>query len=336
MTARAFRRVLSYPPRHDYVDRLVPEAAELVHRDEPWPLLRRYYDPSWAADHAADWDVAHLHFTWEQHPADRVADVLDAHRRAGVPIVWTAHDLRNPHTMSGCADDVYLDLLAAHADHVLTLTPGAAAEIGRRFGRSARVVPHGPILDPSAAARWRRRRPHPGPVRRLLLHAKSLRANLAWQDAIDAVAALRDEGAPIVLDLGVHPGAAHLVSGTSDGVDVRVHGPLDPDELCARIAAADALLLPYRWGTHSGLLELAVDLGVPVIAANVGHLRDQSPAVLADASGPSLVPGLVAALRRWLGGEVPQPMPLAQRRAQLDALVASHREIYDAAVRSAG
>lgn len=60
-------------------------------------------------------------------------------------------------------------------------------------------------------------------------------------------------------------------------------------ELC--FAAADLLVLPYKRATQSGVVELARNFRLPVIATNVGNLRDQietvvppnDPQALADA-----------------------------------------------------
>ncbi|MBW3619131.1 MAG: hypothetical protein KY461_02710 [Actinobacteria bacterium] len=272
-------RVLSYPPVHDYVDRLHGTAATLVHRDEPWPLLPHLYDPDWIRARATDWDVAHFHFTWEQYPPQTFGEVLAAHRAAGTPVVWTAHDLRNPHVPDASSDDPYLRALAATASQVLTLTPGAAAEVTGRFGVSPQIVPHGPLLAPADAAPLRRPPVRSGPLRALLL-AKSLRANLDWRTPLETVAGM-DTDPPVELDVHLHPdapdrGAVQAFDGQGR-VRVTVGDRLSAPELWRRIADADVLLLPYRWGTHSGLLELATDLGTPVVVTDVGYLSQQAP-----------------------------------------------------------
>jgi glycosyltransferase involved in cell wall biosynthesis len=331
-------RVLSYPPAHDYVDRLHPESARLVHRDEPWPRLDRFYDPAWLEAHRAEWDVAHLHFTWEQHGLTRFAGVLRAHGAADTPLVWTVHDLSNPHTRDHDEDGAYLGFLAERADLVLTLTPGAANEVRGRFGREVRVVAHGPLLDSLAARRWRAqraqavRRRRPGEPARLLLHAKSLRANLDWRTPVEVVGRMAVAGARVRLDVLVHdgtPGLAEVRAAAGPGVAVIPHHPLPFSALCRRIAETDALLLPYAWGTHSGLLELATDLGVPVVAGDVGYLREQAPLLpvpvrdgLLDAD--SLERALVAVSE----GAVPEPVPRSRRKRDLDEFRAAHREVY--------
>ncbi|AHY46211.1 Hypothetical Protein RradSPS_0928 [Rubrobacter radiotolerans] len=329
-------RVLSYPPVHDYVDRLHEESARLVHRDEGWPRLERFYNPDWLAANASGWDLAHLHFTWEQHGPERLRAVLDAHERAGKPVVWTAHDLRNPHTPRAGEDEAYLKLLARRADAVVTLTAGAAAEVCSRYGRSALVIGHGPLLDSSSAGRLRGLRERrvserKGPARVLLL-AKSFRRNLDWRTPLRVASDLEGR---VVLDVVAHRRAPEVgelletVRGTENvSVELR-RGPLDFGELCRRLALADALLLPYLWGTHSGLLELSTDLGTPVVAASVGYLAEQAPVLSVPGRGERLD---AAALREALlavsRGETPPSVPLAARREALSSLRDAHRRLY--------
>lgn len=50
--------------------------------------------------------------------------------------------------------------------------------------------------------------------------------------------------------------------------------PTDDDVIDAGLAA-DALLLPYLWGSHSGQLELAFDLNLLPICSSVGYFSEQ-------------------------------------------------------------
>ena len=87
----------------------------------------------------------------------------------------TVHDLRNPHHHERDLHDAQLGVLVEAADAVLTLTPGAAAEIAERWGREALVVPHPHVVDGAAALRVRGPA-HDGFV--IGVHAKSLRAGM--------------------------------------------------------------------------------------------------------------------------------------------------------------
>ena len=323
-------RVLSAPPRHDYVDRLHGAAATLVHRgagdDEA-----RIWDPGWVAAEHARWDVAHLHFGWEGRPVTALSDLLEAHAAAGTPVVWTAHDLRNPHTTAASDDDGYLAVLARHAAHVVTLTDGAADEVARRFDRRAEVVPHGPILPVADLDRWRAVPRSERPT--VLLNAKSFRRNLDVEAAVDAARELADGGGEVQLVVGVHDEDGvreRAATLAGPGVHVDVHRRWSLDELCHAIRRAHALLLPYRWGSHSGLLELAADLGTPVIATTVGFLAEQHPTIpvaVHHQDGPA-VEDLRTAFRRVADAEVPDAVPIAERAADLDRFRDAHRRIY--------
>ncbi len=63
-------------------------------------------------------------------------------------------------------------------------------------------------------------------------------------------------------------------------MEVARHERLDDDRLEALVRRAHVTVLPYRWGTHSGWLELARDLGTRVVAPTGGQYRDQAPDVL--------------------------------------------------------
>ncbi len=52
-------------------------------------------------------------------------------------------------------------------------------------------------------------------------------------------------------------------------------GYVPAGEVSTLFAAADAVVLPYRSATQSGIVSLALGHGVPVIACNAGGLGDQ-------------------------------------------------------------
>lgn len=336
-------RVLSYPPVHDYVDRLHDVAAVLVHRDQPWPRLANLYDPSWVEAHAGDWDVVHFHFTWEQYPPETMADVLTAHRRSGAPVVWTAHDLRNPQLPDDGSETEYLELLAEAAAVVVALTPGAAAQVAECFGRIARVVPHGPLVPPDVAAGLRRAHARSGSTLRLFLLAKDLRANLDWRTPLEVVRELTaDGGGAVHLDVHLHPDAVDRAEieafGEMSSVSVRTGARLTTPQLWKRIAATDVLLLPYRWGTHSGLLELAADVGTQPLVTDVGFLAQQAPChVVGTRSGAVDAEELGAVLRRLAAGDGSlDPVPTALREGDLAAFHRAHASLYEELVSARG
>lgn len=271
-------RVLSYPPRHPYVDRLAAGAV-LVHREAAMPRLEDFYRPGWVRAHADEWDIAHLHFGHEQHPVDQVVDVVRTHLAMGTPVVMTVHDLQIPHlTAIDPTALALVDAVGHQVDALLTLTRGAAGRVGRLTGRRVGVVPHGPLLSARRRATLRAMRARWTPGRRpLLLHAGTLRPNLAWGDVLHAHA--RNPVDPLLVTVArSHAGPVLDAARSRGDVEVRCYeGRLDHTVLEGLMATSHAVVLPYTHGTHSGMVELAADMSVPVIASDVGHLAEQAP-----------------------------------------------------------
>jgi glycosyltransferase involved in cell wall biosynthesis len=88
--------------------------------------------------------------------------------------------------------------------------------------------------------------------------------------------------------------------------------------------AADVLALPYVHVFQSGVLSLAYNFGLPVIAADVGSLKeDVAEAVTGFVCPPSDAAALVAALQRYFAHELYRD--LSNRRGQIQRL---GRELY--------
>ena len=288
--------VASVPSGHRYVAHLdtsdsrvrrlpdpIPEGADS--NDRWWPP--RWLEPAWLSDHIDDFDVFHLHFGFDAIPTDRLHQVVDLLHRHNKPLVFTAHDLHNPHFRDNTFHLEQLNVLVRSADEVITLTPGAATEIAERWGVEATVIPHPHVAPLGLIGRHRDRR---GEFV-VGVHAKSLRANLDPLAVLDtivtAAAGLPDTHVRVDLDSNAFdPGAdqrtadhAAIISdyATAHGVDLRIHDRFDDNELWRYLTEIDVSVLSYRFGTHSGWLEACYDLGTAVIAPDCGYFADQKP-----------------------------------------------------------
>lgn len=222
----------------------------------------------------------HVHFGFDATPPAElrgVVDVLTARRK---PLVVTVHDLHNPHFADPRDHLARLDVLVPAADAVVTLTDGAARAIGERWGRRATVLPHPHVLPLSAIGRARPATDRPV----VAVHAKSLRANIDPLPVVDALLAAAEPGWRLRLDLDSNyrdsPRADLLTAERLDalvarGVDVRVHPRFTDDELVRYLGEIDALVLPYRFGTHSGWVEACYDAGVAAIVPDCGFFGEQ-------------------------------------------------------------
>lgn len=330
-------RLASIPPRHPYVAAVRPESVSAVEVDrvsgwDPDPLLA----PARMRTAAGGIDVLHLHFGYDHLSVAAMDDWLAVVRERRVPLVVTVHDLRNPHHVTGDRHNAHLDLLMRHADEVLTLTDGAAAEIERRFRRRATVVAHPSLLAGTSIVDAPST--EPGLV---VVHLKSLRINVidpgrvvaaVVRGAVTAGGRVRVDAHGDVLHRAELDAVRHCAA--RDEIELAVHERFTDEELIDYLASAHVCVLPYRFGTHSGWLELCRDLGTRVVAPSCGYFgghdgqwSDVAVFDCDESSGlgeQSLATAVAASL-------VAPPLPPAdgkQRAAQLRRTRAAHADVY--------
>ena len=324
-------RVLSYPGSHPYVDRLHGRVANLVHRDED----RHIYDPVWIDAHAGDWDVAHLHFGHERFDTPQVVAAIRAHRSNATPVVFTVHDLQIPHLDP--AEESGHDLIVAAATsgvRLITLTHGAAEAVHQLTGRRPLVIPHGPLLTEGRRRQLRQvRGKTASPAAPLVVVLGRPRPNAGWPELLDAMDR-RGDGRP--LHLHVRRGFGSDVLDRSrllTDVTVIPAPRLPHDELEVVIATAGAVVLPYRWGTHSGLAELSADIGTPVITTDVGFINEQVPSArVAMTVGPDGREVIDIDAFAEVLGQNPGTIPVApelERAAASRSFITLHEQLYE-------
>jgi hypothetical protein len=349
-------RIASVPASHIYVRHLSEPGGvdPVVRLDDPvpddgrtvpggwWPPLM--LEPGWVSDNHHRFDVFHIHFGFDAIGPEVLSEVVHELKVHDKPLVYTVHDLRNPHHVEPGAHAEQQDVLLAAAHTVITLTPGAARAIDQRWNRSAQVLPHPHVLSPASIEGPR----HNSERFVVGVHAKSLRANMDPLPVIDALAAAVAELPAARLRVDVHDeifhpdnhwfapdvGNAILSRARPDQVDIRVHPYFTDAELWEYLGSLDISVLPYRFGTHSGWLEACFDLGTAVIAPTCGYYDQQRPCGVFDFTEDrfdlaSLRQAVGDAYRRWRTG-VPAPRATwAQRRTERARLAEAHRQIYE-------
>jgi glycosyltransferase involved in cell wall biosynthesis len=254
-------------------------------------------------------DVIHLHST-----NTSAVVYLSLLRRVGAPLVATAHQV-TPHEPIALQNAIY------HRIHGLPDLVIAHSEVDRNrlvdeFGIDAdriAVIPHGDygffadVDDPPDrdTARARLGLGADEPVALFfgyLREYKGLDVLLgAWPDVVAAVpgARLVIAGDPVRLAADRRQ---ELQRRADDLGAVHRFKYIPFDEVGGYFAAADLLVLPYRRISQSGVLYLALALGLPVVATEVGAW----PEMLADGESALLVPPdspaeLAVAVGRALG-----------------------------------
>jgi glycosyltransferase involved in cell wall biosynthesis len=318
-------RVLHVPGRTQYVQKLEDDGIQLVNLATVGELtIPGDVTLAWLLRHRP-WDqldVLHLHHLDFEPRRDLRAALADC-RRADIGVVFTAHDL-SPIFGDRATHHRRLRELAAWDVPFVCLTPAAEAEVHRRLPAVRTVmIPHGYVASPGTPTRPPER--DPGPTR-FLLHG-SLRRN---RDIELVLACWRFSRA--LADTTMHlllraPSRASLVEDSRTWQAIGEHA-VDPRlqvdvrrfpsdrELNDAFAAADCVVLPYRWASHSGQLEHALDLGVLPVAARTGYLPDQI----------ALHDGL-AADPEWF--EWPAGHPYEHGARLLEALERAHAAIQD-------
>lgn len=242
-------------------------------------------DPEWIAD--ADFDVFHIHFGFDAESVAHLEEVCDALDAKGTPLVFTVHDLQNPHHEDAALHQAQLDVLIRRAAAVLTLSRRAAQTIESQWGVRPQVLPHPHVVELELIEDYGRLPRRRDDEFRLGVHLKSLRQNMRPLQVLQAAAWVTGQVHGAVLQVNVHrdvyerDGARHnpavrswLDSDDVD-VDLRVHDYFSDSELWDYLGGLHASLLPYRYGTHSGWLEACHDLGTIVIAPDVGCYASQ-------------------------------------------------------------
>jgi hypothetical protein len=270
-------RVVSTAAHHWYHQCLYASLADRVDvRPVPYHLLD---DPARLTAALAGVDVFHLHWPeWLTGPsARRAARVADAVAAAGVPVVWTQHNLA-PHAAPD--DSELYRPWAALAAGVIHHSEWGRRAITERyeFATAARhvVIPHG----------------HWGPL-------------MPDRDTIDRAAAERELGlVPCALRIGLvgapRPGkdtqlvidGVHAAARDDVQLLVLCHDgeplPDDPritalpyvevprDEYDRRLATIDVLALPLEGGTYltTGQAADAVGVGIPALASPWPYLAE--------------------------------------------------------------
>jgi glycosyltransferase involved in cell wall biosynthesis len=266
-----------------------------------------------------DPDVIHLHSTNTSAVA-----YLSLLKRLGVPLVATAHVV-TPHEPVPFQTSIYRRIHAA-PDLVIAHSEFDRARLRDEFRvapERSTVIPHGEYgffadVDGFLGRVEARRKLGLGTEEPVALFFGYLREYKgldvlldAWPEVLDGCgnARLVIAGDPFRLPAD----RRHELRRRADELDAIHRFEYIPfAEVGNFFAAADVLVMPYRRISQSGVLYLALSLGVPVVASAVGAL----PEMLTDGDSALLVPpeapaALAAAVSRALGDR-----PLRERLAR--------------------
>lgn len=347
-------RVASVPASHVYVRHLAtPTGTDAVVRlADPIPQNGRkvpggwwppvMLDPAWIRDNHHLFDLFHIHFGFDAIAPRVMEDIVHELRTHDVPLVYTVHDLRNPHQPDPEPHRELLNVLIPAADSLITLTPGAAAAVSTGWDKACTVLPHPHVVE---LDNFELVRP-PAADFTVGVHVKSLRPNMDPFPVLDRLCATIATLPGAQLVVNVHneifdpdnhwyaPLSANRLLDYSrrPDVDVVVHRYFSDDELWKYLTTLSVSVLPYRFGTHSGWLEACYDLGTAVIAPSCGFYSEQQDCKVYGFDEHHFDAESLDQSVRELYSEVPKRLSVAMRTSQRRMLASAHREIYEKAL----
>lgn len=315
-----------------------------------WPPVM--LNPEWVRNNHDHFDLMHIHFGFDALDPHELKRTITELRRFRKPLVYTVHDLVDPHQPDVKAHRALLDVLVNSADDLITLTDGAAVQVAARWGRAAHVLPHPHVvdfdtMDAMRARRQATRAEDPNQIRRVGVHLKGLRADIS-PSILEPLAQIVQEMPATVLQVNIHQEildsthpeyredlARQLAEGHTRGRwQLVAHEYFSASELFEYFASLDISVLPYKYGTHSGWLEAALDTGVAVIAPTCGQYMGQHPSVAPYRwMGDDVdVDSLREALRTQLSLSSIPGLDATERKAQRQQIAQAHHEIYTALI----
>lgn len=340
--------VAALPGRGGYVRHLAhPEGIDGIHRitvpaSGPGALTPPRFEPGWLGGNLGGVDLVDVHGLPAGGDAGRALACLDAVRAAGRPLVFTGYHLSDPTGRDQAGFAEQLDVLVPAADATVALTGSAAAEMRRRWGVEALLVPHPHVVD-----FVRMRQPRPARTRDELvvgLHLGSLQGGydpVAFTRTL-AEAVRQVPGGRLLVTVNepvldpqstcYQPAAVDAVEAAARAARgaVRARRPFTDSQLWDYLVALDACVLPAAPGSHSVWPEACFDLGTSVLVPAGTHAREQVPSLsyACTDAGPDAASLADALGRARSGGPAPRATP-SQRWAQRVAIGESLRGLYE-------
>lgn len=268
-----------------------------------------------------------VHFQWL---VDRRQDLafIGWLKRAGIPSVYTAHDVE-PHLTASAKDRAELQRIYESVSKVVVHTENNKRELLSLFavepGKVA-VIPHGSYdflcAQGSVTREAAREKLGLSRERPVILFFGLIKRYKGLEHLVEAFEQVRlevkDAFLLIVGDIFAGDPEAHgyyrgIVDGLRGREDVRCVAEYVPvEDVGTYFAAADVVALPYVRTYHSGVLLAAYAAGRPVVVTNTGGLPE---VVEQGRSGLVVPPGDAKALAAALASILGDP---ARRRAMGD------------------
>ncbi|NTU58525.1 MAG: glycosyltransferase [Chlorobiaceae bacterium] len=203
-------------------------------------------------------------------------------RATGLKTVVLLHNFTSHESIPG--ESLLKSMLMASADGFILLSRNVEKELAAFSPSARRLTLFHPVYDrqgPSPAMGDARRSMALPEASKVLLFFGYVREYKGLDQLLEAMAVVIREmpsvrlvvAGEFFIDPSVFREQANRL-GVAASVDFHV-GYVPTEQVATLMAAADAVVLPYRSATQSGIVPLAFGHGVPVIACDAGALAEQ-------------------------------------------------------------
>lgn len=250
-------------------------------------------------------DVLHLHHI-EFEDLKNLEKMLDLCERYNKGVIYTVHDVK-PIFESNTSYSSKVKLLAEGDTQFVGLTRSSLRDLRLHYDFEGTYIPHGYVLSPNQWEIINRKRKMS--TRSNFLIFGSLRANrellsvlISWRfsPALQAssMQVLLRAPSPRSFEEDKEIWFHLNLLAADERMQLFVHPFPSDEEIAQKVATADYLIIPYKWGSHSGQLELALDCNTVPIITDVGYYEEQVSVFSDNASIPLWVD--------WSDGEIYQ------------------------------
>ncbi|GEM_PF-2912146 len=282
-------RILSLPSYHPYNKRF-DNQREIIFVNPDCDFFadernssQKYLNKHFPLD---AYDIVHIHFEYYQIPFKIFKKLIQYFKDNNKPIVWTCHDRNSLLSQKG--NEKYEKLLFDNADIITTLTLGCSKWLNLKFGKhrgAIKVIPHGYMAHPGIIEAEAKTIKKDKNI--FTMYVGDFRKNKEYINSIcDFLSCpqLKNVKLQVIFKpINIYKNdieVAHQLKKFHDLIKhpriVKICMSYIPDVVLIRaFLASHAIILPYKWGTHSGQLELARDCGNYVIVSNVGFYKEQ-------------------------------------------------------------
>lgn len=299
-------RVLHLPARAPYARHLVSDGIEIVNAQDNTPPIPRDTTFGWLKnfleanpDNYNAFDVLHVH-TVELTDINTFQEVIEGCVHNNKGLLFTFHDTRPMFSKDIENYNRSLKMIVSTNAVLATLTESARqalSDITNVSMDKIYVIPHGNVLSLDSDL-WNRKKPPKESNTNFSIHG-GFRPNKSLFPAVLNFAFGMPETEKLkILTRGIgnkeyfensDVRETLRIASTAKNIHVQFHPFPSDEEIADFVFNSDYAVLPYLWGAHSGQLELAFDLGVSVVATNVGFYEDQCKALKGYVPPPILV-----------------------------------------------